>query len=116
MHPWRSALPPRACRTPLYAHRVRLQLQYTGRVQGVGFRATAEYLADTHNQEHPTRPVAGWVRNQPDGSVLLEVQGTPDAIDVYLDRLHTLLANNIHATDRLAVPDCPQEHTFTIRG
>lgn len=41
---------------------------YKGRVQGVGFRATARELA------RPL-PVSGWVRNEPDGSVRLEVQG-----------------------------------------
>lgn len=53
---------------------------YDGRVQGVGFRATVRDLA---------RPiqVTGWVRNEIDGSVRLEVQG--DEIDIA--RLLTLV-------------------------
>ncbi|MCL4220440.1 MAG: acylphosphatase [Phycisphaerales bacterium] len=46
---------------------------YKGRVQGVGFRATARELARR-------LPVSGWVRNEPDGSVRLEVQG--DELDI----------------------------------
>ena len=46
----------------------------TGRVQGVSFRWYA--------QEQALRlGVAGWVRNEPDGSVLLHAEGQDDAVD-----------------------------------
>lgn len=45
-----------------------------GRVQGVGFRATVERAARR-------LPVAGFVRNTPDGSVEAEVEGEPDAVE-----------------------------------
>ena len=46
----------------------------TGRVQGVSFRWYA--------QEQALRlGVAGWVRNEPDGSVLLHVEGEDDAVE-----------------------------------
>ena len=45
-----------------------------GRVQGVGFRyATAERAR--------SRSVAGWVRNNPDGSVEAVFEGVPEAVD-----------------------------------
>lgn len=47
---------------------------FRGRVQGVGFRATVRSIARDHD-------VAGWVRNEPDGSVRLEVEGASHAID-----------------------------------
>jgi acylphosphatase len=53
---------------------------YTGRVQGVGFRYTAQGLA--HG-----RPINGTVRNCPDGSVELVVQGEADQVDSYLGAL-----------------------------
>ncbi|GAA1875069.1 acylphosphatase [Myceligenerans crystallogenes] len=48
-----------------------------GRVQGVGFRATAARAAQR-------LPVAGFVRNAPDGSVEAEVEGDPDAVEAML--------------------------------
>lgn len=50
---------------------------FHGRVQGVGFRATTSNIAATY-------PVCGFVRNLADGTVDLEIQGTPDAIDKVL--------------------------------
>ena len=41
---------------------------FHGRVQGVGFRYTAKYLARSMN-------LTGWVKNEYDGTVVMEVQG-----------------------------------------
>ena len=46
----------------------------TGLVQGVFFRAEAQ-------QEASRLGVAGWVRNEPDGSVAARFEGEPDAVD-----------------------------------
>ena len=46
----------------------------TGRVQGVSFRWHAE-------QEAVRLGVTGWVRNEPDGSVLLHAEGDDEAVD-----------------------------------
>ena len=42
-----------------------------GRCRGVGFRYRARYAAQTLE-------LTGWVENEDDGSVTLEVQGDPD--------------------------------------
>jgi acylphosphatase len=49
-----------------------------GRVQGVGFRAWAEYTA-------LERGLQGWVRNRRDGSVEALFVGPPDAVAAVID-------------------------------
>jgi acylphosphatase len=56
---------------------IRRRIVFEGRVQGVGFRARARLAAQG-------QPVTGWVRNEPDGTVTLEAQGTHEAVDAYL--------------------------------
>ncbi len=59
----------------------RFHIRVNGRVQGVGFR-------------HFTRQTAtglgltGWVRNRGDGSVEMEVEGEPKALDTFQRRIH----------------------------
>lgn len=55
----------------------RFFIQVFGRVQGVGFRYTAQYLARTFC-------LTGWVKNCEDGSVHMEVQGNVQAIDNFI--------------------------------
>ncbi|MFI4877173.1 MAG: acylphosphatase [Blastopirellula sp. JB062] len=47
---------------------VRHETIFVGRVQGVGFRATAQKIASRY-------PVVGFVQNRPDGSVQLVMEG-----------------------------------------
>ncbi len=55
------------------------RVSYSGRVQGVGFRATAANIA----RAHPS--VSGWVRNLPDGRVELHAEGERSAVAAFLD-------------------------------
>lgn len=57
---------------------VRWHIFFFGRVQGVGFRYTCKSLAERH-------PVCGWVKNLPDGSVEMIVEGETAAIRIYVD-------------------------------
>lgn len=61
--------------------KVRRHIYFSGRVQGVGFRYSATYLA---------RPLGltGWVKNLWDGRVEMEVQGDERAITRLLDELN----------------------------
>ena len=52
---------------------VRKRFRCTGRVQGVGFRYRAKYAANG-------MCITGWVKNEWDGSVVMEAQGTEEAI------------------------------------
>ena len=53
---------------------IRKHIVFKGWVQGVGFRYRAIVAANKHG-------VTGWVRNDPDGSVSMEIQGTEEQID-----------------------------------
>lgn len=52
----------------------------SGRVQEVGFRYTAYYIAEDLG-------LSGWVSNLSDGRVEMELQGKPETIDMLLCRL-----------------------------
>lgn len=60
---------------------VRLALSFSGDVQGVGFRWTNQGLARD-------RGLTGWVRNEDDGTVSMEIQGQATDIAAHLDALH----------------------------
>ena len=53
---------------------VRKHITFYGWVQGVGFRYRARHAAELYG-------CTGWVRNEWDGSVTMEIQGTEEAID-----------------------------------
>ena len=52
-----------------------------GRVQGVFFRDTTRRMAES-------RGVAGWIRNNPDGSVEAAFEGDADAVDAMVRFAH----------------------------
>ena len=56
---------------------VRVIARVTGTVQGVNYRATAA-------REARQRGLTGWVRNEPDGAVVIDVEGDPAAIETFL--------------------------------
>ena len=53
---------------------IRQHMRITGQVQGVGFRYRAKYAASALG-------VTGWVKNEWDGSVTMEIQGREEDID-----------------------------------
>ena len=59
---------------------IRRHITFYGRVQRVGFRYTAEYTASNNN-------CTGWVKNEYDGSVIMEIQGREEDIDEVLAAL-----------------------------
>jgi len=76
----------------------RTRVVYTGRVQGVGFRATTADLARRF-------PVRGVVRNRADGRVEVVVEGDAAEVQAFLDAVRTELAANIRAIDAEPVVD-----------
>jgi acylphosphatase len=86
----------------------RLRLVFTGSVQGVGFRATARQIARGFD-------VSGWVRNEADGTVTLEAQGSPLEVERFLTSLHERMGRAVKRTDREAIPAVSGESGFEIR-
>jgi acylphosphatase len=64
---------------------------YSGRVQGVGFRYTAQNVAEDYE-------VAGFVRNLPDGMVEVLAEGSPQQVDAFLTALAQRMAGYIDQT------------------
>ena len=51
--------------------KIRYTVRISGRVQGVGFRQSAVNKAERLQ-------ISGYVKNMPDGSVYMEIEGTPE--------------------------------------
>ena len=67
------------------------QVRYTGRVQGVGFRYTAQHLAQDF-------AVAGYVRNLASGDVELMAEGPAEQVDAFLAAVFRHMAGYIEQT------------------
>ena len=67
---------------------VRRHAWFAGKVQGVGFRATAARKANR-------RGLAGWVRNLPNGEVELAVEGSEAGVAAFLGELSSAYAGGI---------------------
>lgn len=80
----------------------------TGRVQGVGFRYFVKGFADRYG-------LTGWVRNQDDGTVKMEVQGAESRLSLFAETIREgnrfIRVKNLCWEPIAAVPD---ESTFRI--
>ena len=85
---------------------VRKRIRFYGWVQGVGFRYRAREAARLYG-------CSGFVRNEWDGSVLMEIQGEETAIDqviLAVERGHFVRIENMKV-EELSVD--PEERGFT---
>jgi len=87
----------------------RVRARVTGRVQGVFYRASTV-------QEAARLGLVGWVRNVPDGSVLIEAQGEREGVE------HLLAwcgkgppGARVSRVDRDWVDEMSGETTFRVR-
>ncbi|MFO0852569.1 MAG: acylphosphatase [Gemmataceae bacterium] len=86
---------------------VAVHVVYAGRVQGVGFRATVADLARKY-------PVAGWVRNLPDGRVELWAEGPAAVVDGLLAAVRDTYSRHIRAEARDDPPATGAYRSFDI--
>ena len=87
--------------------KIRMRYCFTGDVQGVGFRFRAYHAANSLG-------LTGWVRNEYDGSVTLEVQGEKSGIDAMLKMVDDSLYIRIANIDSQNIPVEPEESSFKI--
>ena len=87
----------------------RRRVTYSGRVQGVGFRATCRWLARGFE-------LVGYVRNLPDGRVEVLVEGESAEIDRLSEAVHRELGGFIRSADVQTEPTGhPPLDDFTVR-
>ncbi|RMG40152.1 MAG: acylphosphatase [Planctomycetota bacterium] len=84
-------------------------VRFRGRVHGVGFRFTTRQLA------HAYPEVAGYVRNCPDGSVELVMEGPVDRMGQLLEAVRGAFANNITDVSVQSQPWTGAFERFEIR-
>jgi len=89
--------------------RERRRVHFSGRVQGVGFRFTAQRLALGFE-------VVGYVRNVPDGRVDLVAEGESPVLDAFLNAIHAELGGKIHTSSSSTEPAVdPTYGDFSVR-
>lgn len=87
---------------------IRKRITFYGDVQGVGFRHRARAAADQVG-------ATGWVKNEYDGSVTMEIQGTEAQIDqviLYIERGTYIRIRNLEVK---TMPLEENEHQFKTR-
>ncbi len=89
--------------------RERWHILFSGKVQHVGFRYTAYYIARDLG-------LTGWVDNLPDGRVEMEVQGQPSDLRRLLLRLKGQRHILITQTQIRRIPRRTLERRFAVRG
>ena len=88
---------------------VRRRYSISGQVQGVGFRYRAHYAAQTLE-------LTGWVQNEDDGSVTLEVQGRAEKFPQLFDMIQKSDYIRITGIREKDLPPDPWERGFSVRG
>ena len=88
---------------------VRWHIYFSGRVQHVGFRYTAFYLARGLY-------LTGWVDNLPDGRVEMEAQGGVAQLRKLVIQLKAQAHIKITGMVIEEIPALPHERKFSVRG
>ena len=84
---------------------IRKHITFYGAVQGVGFRWRARHAAELVG-------VTGWVRNEWDGSVTMEIQGTEEQIDQVILAIERGTYVRIENMDAKTIPVLDAERGF----
>ncbi|MBI1901476.1 MAG: acylphosphatase [Planctomycetia bacterium] len=86
----------------------RRQIEYTGCVQGVGFRATTRSVAGRFK-------VSGYVLNLPDGGVRVVAEGEPGELDGFFAAVRRRMGRYIQGTSEFKLPATGEFEGFDVR-
>ena len=86
----------------------RYRLRFYGRVQGVGFRYTAMHAANMYR-------LTGYVKNEYDGSVTCEVQGSEEDIHHFISVIDNGRFIEIDQIDKTILEPDNEERSFDVR-
>lgn len=89
------------------ASRIRRTVYFSGQVQGVGFRYTAESLAQRHD-------VTGFVRNLRDGRVEILAEGARDEVDRFQNAVEEAMHGCIREVDARTTEPTGEFSSFRI--
>ncbi len=84
---------------------IRKRITFYGQVQGVGFRYRARHAAKAAG-------ATGWVRNEYDGSVTMEIQGTESQIDQVIIMIEAGRFVQISYMEASSIPVRDGEYSF----
>lgn len=87
---------------------VRQTLHFSGRVQGVGFRYTAQALARGF-------ALSGYVQNLPDGRVRLVAEGEPEEIDRFINAIRSQMSGYVRNVEQFTEPATGEFAGFSIQ-
>ncbi len=87
---------------------VRYKMNFSGRVQGVGFRYKANHIANQFR-------LTGYVRNEYDGSVTAEIQGTEQEIYMFLKSIGNDRFIDIYNVEKVKLPVEEEERSFIVQ-
>lgn len=87
---------------------MRKRFSFSGFVQGVGFRYRARHAAGASG-------ATGWIRNERDGSVTLELQGREEQLERVLDAIERGRYIQIDGMSVRTIPVVPDERGFAVR-
>ena len=84
---------------------IRKHIIFSGHVQGVGFRYRAKKAADLCR-------CTGWIRNDWNGTVTMEIQGTEEQIDQTIEAIQKGRFIRIESMNTKTIPPDPEERSF----
>ena len=88
---------------------VRKHIVVSGQVQGVGFRYRTLHAASALG-------LTGWVRNDPSGTVTMEIQGEEERIQRIIPMIENSSWISIESCEEQYIPLDESESGFQVRG
>ena len=87
----------------------RYRINFYGEVQGVGFRWRARMAAASLG-------LTGWVKNEWDGSVSMEIQGRESSIERMIAQIDSGSFIRISRMQKFQLDPVPEEKSFRVAG